>query len=75
MTSQGSQVEDNCSFPSLCPATFIAWYRVMVRSLSLCLCIHTVISDRLTQSVLMFQHEQNVATLNRVVSTEVVFIL
>ncbi|XP_019161655.1 PREDICTED: Fanconi anemia group D2 protein homolog isoform X2 [Ipomoea nil] len=27
--SKTSQVEDKCSFPSLCPATFIAWYRVM----------------------------------------------
>nr|GMC97482.1 Fanconi anemia group D2 protein homolog isoform X2 [Ipomoea batatas]GMC97489.1 Fanconi anemia group D2 protein homolog isoform X2 [Ipomoea batatas] len=41
VTPKGNQVEDKCSFPSLCPATFIAWYRVM--------------------------HEQNVATLNRLV--------
>nr|GMC91789.1 Fanconi anemia group D2 protein homolog isoform X2 [Ipomoea batatas] len=41
VTPKGGQVEDKCSFPSLCPATFIAWYRVM--------------------------HEQNVATLNRLV--------
>ncbi|CAH9068122.1 unnamed protein product [Cuscuta europaea] len=29
VASHRSQEEDSCSFPSLCPTTFIAWYRVM----------------------------------------------
>lgn len=69
-------VEDHCGYPSLCNATFVVWYRVLVSQLTsfiLQLIIFSFLDGdvymRFTFYFFFVQHEVNLTILNQLVSS------